>query len=46
VTDVNDRHRFRRFLAARAEALAYAALGCGLFWSMWERSGGFAFFPR
>ena len=34
-TDVNNRHRFRPFLAARAEALAYAALGCALFCAAW-----------
>jgi len=33
--DASDQRRFHRFIAARAEVLAYGALGCGLFCLAW-----------
>jgi NitT/TauT family transport system permease protein len=35
LTDADSRHHFHRLFAARAEALGYAALGCGLFCAAW-----------
>jgi sulfonate transport system permease protein len=35
LTDADSRHLLHRFFAARAQALGYAALGCGLFCAAW-----------